>query len=273
MSPDPAPSSPASSKPAPSGRALRTGPKPRFTADQAVDAALGLGIERFTLAGVAAALGISAPALYRVVDSHEDLVDLCLARIAGQMRLPTSGASWQDQLRFFADETWRLTQEHPGLPATILERPGAHLHLAGTMRALIGSLEAADFPGGAEEIAFALDFLGDTVFVTHIGILPYRQADASGRRGIDRALEKQADLRGAAWTGAGDGTAGHDEHAGRAADSGETAAVGDGPAAGDDDPGAPSVLTIDESWTGRGMLDRKIDFIIAGIEQGLLSTP
>lgn len=264
MSPDPASSRPASSEPvptepalpesAPSGRTLRTGPKRRFTADQAVDAALRLGVERFTLSGVAAELGISAPALYRVVDSHEDLVDLCLAHIAGQMQLPTSGASWQEQLRFFADETWRLTQEHPGLPATILERPGAHLHLAGTMRALIDSLGAAGFPGGAEEIAFALDFLGDTVFVTHIGILPYRQADAAGRRGIDRALEKQADLRGAAWTGAGDESAGDVGHEGAAA-------------------GGPSVLTIDESWTGRGMLDRKIDFIIAGIEQGLLGTP
>lgn len=270
MSPDRAPSRSASAKPTPSARGPRTGPKPRFTADQAVDAALRLGVERFTLAGVAAELGISAPALYRVVDSHEGLVDLCLARIAGQMRLPTPGASWQEQLRFFADETWRLTQEHPGLPATILERPGAHLHLAGTMRALIDSLEAAGFPGGPEEIAFALDFLGDTVFVTHIGILPYRRADAAGRRGIDRALEKQADLRGVARTGAGDAGPGTDGSAGGSGRDGDDAVGG---ASADERAGGPSVLTIDESWTGRGMLDRKIDFIIAGIERGLLAAP
>ena len=52
----------------------KTGPKPKFTSEDAVMAALHLGIDRFTIAGVATQLGVATSAVYRLFDSRDALV-------------------------------------------------------------------------------------------------------------------------------------------------------------------------------------------------------
>ena len=51
----------------------KTGPKPKFTSEDAVMAALRLGIDRFTIAGVATQLGVATSAVYRLFDSRDAL--------------------------------------------------------------------------------------------------------------------------------------------------------------------------------------------------------
>jgi len=52
----------------------KTGPKPKFTSEDAVMAALHLGIDRFPIAGVATQLGVATSAVYRLFDSRDALV-------------------------------------------------------------------------------------------------------------------------------------------------------------------------------------------------------
>ncbi|MFD2757024.1 TetR/AcrR family transcriptional regulator [Gulosibacter faecalis] len=221
-------------------RASRTGPRPTFTVDDAVDAAMALGLDRFSLAGVAKALGVSTPALYRVTESREHLAHLCLERVARELAASSSlveppggwdGTGWQRLLRDYVADMWRALELHEGLASAILAHPGAHAHVNEYLVDLRDALAASGFPGDGDAVAFVLDFIGDTVLVTHIGIAPMRRRGDSGERGIDTA-RRMLESR--------------------------TGAEGD------------AIIGVDESWADRGWLDRKVDFIIAGLEAGIL---
>lgn len=69
---------------------LRPGRPSRFTPQDAVSAALDLGISRFTLAAVAKKLSVATPALYRCFPSRDSLLDACLETIAEHIIVPAS---------------------------------------------------------------------------------------------------------------------------------------------------------------------------------------
>lgn len=213
----------------------RTGPKPTFSARDAVDVAMRLGMDRFSLGGVARELGVSTPSLYRVIESREHLAHLCLARAVERIDFlwaPVDASqAWQDILRSYTRAFWQALEEHPGLAQSILTVPGAHAHVQAYLRRLIDALANAEFPGGLEEILFTIDFIGDITLVTHLGIVPLRAATSTGEQGLEMA---RGMLR---------------------AQAAET----------DEEP----VLPVEESWTQSGWLDRKVEFIIAALESGI----
>ncbi|MBV7295613.1 TetR/AcrR family transcriptional regulator [Corynebacterium sp. TAE3-ERU12] len=158
----------------------KTGPKPIFSIDDAVAAALRLGIDRFTLAGVAQELNIAAPSLYRVISSREDLLQQCLAYTSQQMEAPSASLSWQQQLREFVEVMWRVFDDYPGLSEVIVSTPVAHRHVQQLLDDMVVNLAAGGFPGDQDKILFAIDFIGDTVLSTHIATRPYRERGAEG---------------------------------------------------------------------------------------------
>lgn len=199
----------------------KTGPKPSFTVDDVVDAALEIGIARFTLAQVANRIGVSTSAVYRLFDSRDDLVHACLARGAASMEWPNgSPDSWQEVLREWAETSWEACERYPGLDEVLFTFPGAFRHVQGVARSLIKSLCGFGFT--EPQALFALDFIGDTVISTHLSISTLRNPGEDGRTGFEQmvALEQEDD-----------------------------------------------VFKPQESWIGRGFLDAKLDFIIAGLEE------
>lgn len=209
------------------------GPKPQFSAKDAVQAALDIGIAEFSMHKVASRLGVSTPALYRVTSSREELAHMCLEHIVHVTPLPFAQQSdtnrgWQEQLRQLADWAWDIYESWTGLDVTVLTLPGSHAHMQPALQMICTQLQKAGFPGDSALIHFTVDLLLDTVTVTHIGIMAMRAAAVhdEGLQQVQAALEKHA---------------------------------------------APGevVLPVEPSWIERGSLDAKTEFIITAVEQGI----
>ncbi|WP_162872720.1 TetR/AcrR family transcriptional regulator [Austwickia chelonae] len=207
----------------------KTGPKPSFTRDEVVTAALDIGIAEFTLARVAEQVGVGTSALYRLFPSREDLVHACLHRAAHTLSWPDPNLSWPDQLRSYADGVWRFCEAHPGIALVLLTTPGQHSHIQKNLHTCLRQLEDAGL--SRERSEFALDFIGDTVIATHIAVTMMRRCDQEGRTGLDAARARLAE---------------------------ESARTG-----------LPTIIQPDESWASRGDLDRKVEFVIAGLLAGM----
>ncbi|WP_168581447.1 TetR/AcrR family transcriptional regulator [Gephyromycinifex aptenodytis] len=206
----------------------KTGPKPTFSLADVVAAAVKIGLDRMTLAAVAQELGVAAPSLYRVVSSREDLLDRCMARAAQDLVLPDPGLPWQQQLRDYANACWDLHSRYPGLTTALIQVPGAHAHIQDYLDKLIAGLRQVDIPANDERIHFTIDFIADTVLITHLFVQTMRSQTAAGDPALQVARERLAAQR----------------------------------------PDGDVHFPAEECWLDRGFLDEKIDFIIAGIEAG-----
>lgn len=219
----------------------KTGPKPGFSRSDVVDAALEIGVDSFTMAQVAQRLGVRPSALYRTVDSRDDVVSACLERVSAQIRLPPERLGWEDYLRGLAECVWGTLEAHPGLDRTLMAMPWTSLHLMGLAQRAHATLVSASL--GSREAYFALDFIIDTTVATHQAVAALR-APAPGQRVLadngDRAQEPRGfDVLTRHWE--------------------EMKAAGI-PEGGDAHPFHP-----EESWLERGLLDHKIELIIDGV--------
>ena len=224
-----------------------TGPKPGFSRADVVEAALALGVADFTLTAVAGRLGVAVSGLYRTIASREDLLAACLERVAAEMELSRSGATWQEALRAHAESMWALLERYPGLAGVIMSVPWAHQIFADLFAEAHQTL--VDRGLGPEDAGVVLDFVGDTVITMHAQIEVMRSpADQtvfpSPPRAADGRAPETPEDRKARPTGL--------EEASRFA-AARVRAV-------------PAVLTPNESWIERGGLDRKIEIIIRGVE-------
>ncbi|MCS5479595.1 TetR/AcrR family transcriptional regulator [Corynebacterium sp. YIM 101645] len=100
--------------------AAGVGRRPRFTSDDVVTAALRLGVDRFTLSGIAEELGVRPPAIYRLFPSRGMIVEAAVAVIAGRFGAPRGG-TWQEVLRCWVGECDRLFGRYPGFVHLIYE--------------------------------------------------------------------------------------------------------------------------------------------------------
>lgn len=201
-------------------RGRKVGRKPSFTAADVVAAAIAEGIDRFTLAAIASRLGVVTPAIYRLFPSRDDLVVACLDAAGATLAVPTRGMPWRDALQLWADECWRLCEEYPGLSRLVYSYPAAPTRIEPVLQAYADHLGAHGKT--RRQAMFALDFIGDTVFASHLGVESMRTVREDGRTGL-------ATIRDA---------------------------VGD----------ADVLLQPEDAWTGRTVLDAKIEFILRGLE-------
>lgn len=156
----------------------KTGPKPGFTRDDVIAAALEIGVDSFTMAQVAARLGVRPSALYRTVASRDDVVAACLERIGAGIRLPRGGQPWEDYLRGVVEAMWKALEEHPGLDRTLMSLPWTNLHLLRTAQCAHGELVAAGMD--PREAYFALDVVIDTTVATHQAVAALRAPAQEG---------------------------------------------------------------------------------------------
>lgn len=207
----------------------RTGPKPRFSRDDAVRAALEIGIGDFSLSQVAARLGVVTTALYRTVTSRDDLLRICLDQISTECDFTGIAGPWPHVLRDFAQQFWQLMEDYPGLAGVLMSVPWAHQSFASQ----IASVHRALLAGGLDEqtASLGLDCVGDTVVITHVEVMAARRvqqlADGSSETGLD-ATRRQFRDRNLAEV-------------------------------------LPRGLRPGPDWVKRGWLDRKVEVIIRGL--------
>ena len=166
-----------------------TGPRPGFSRDDVVDAALEIGIAEFTLTAVAKHLGVAVSGLYRTIASREDLLAACLERIAAEVETPGAGRRWPDAVRAHAEAIWAMLERYPGVP-------WAHQLFAAPVAQACQIL--VDGGLGVEEAGVVLDFIGDTVISTHAQIEVMRSPAAPSGLGGPTGLEETSRFAAAA---------------------------------------------------------------------------
>jgi AcrR family transcriptional regulator len=108
----------------------RPGPRPRYTRDQVLRAALELidaeQPEAFTMRRVADELGMGVMTLYGYVRNKEEMIEgvtaLAFAELEGTAAMDSA---WEERLRDEVDQLYRVSRRHPHLVALILAQTSA----------------------------------------------------------------------------------------------------------------------------------------------------
>lgn len=227
-----------------------TGPKPGFSREDVVDAAMALGIADFTLSSVAQRLGVATPTLYRTISSRNDLLHACLKRLSKQIDFPTPTGTWQEVLRLQTESMWQMLEDLPGLDRVLLNVPWAYQVFTPGIMPIYRALIA----GGLDHhnAIMALDFTGDTILSCHVQHENLRSPAANppgdvGGKGAAAALEgtdggtAPRGIEVAAWYYITDENA----------------------------HGLAPEFTPQESWLDGHWMRHKIEIIIRGIEASL----
>ncbi|WP_158608037.1 TetR/AcrR family transcriptional regulator [Nocardia panacis] len=107
----------------------RTGPgrRPRRSRAEVTTAAIeiadGEGMEAVTMRRIAAELGTGAMSLYRYVTGRDDLIDLMIDAVMGEIDLPVAGGDWRRDLAAVAERTRVVGLRHPWWGALANRRP------------------------------------------------------------------------------------------------------------------------------------------------------
>lgn len=163
----------------------KTGPKPTFTREDVIHAALNLGVAEFTLADVAKQVGVATSAVYRLFDSRDDLVHACMAHCTKTMDWDfPSSTPWDHALRQWAGRIWNVCDEYPGLDVLLFTVPGVFVHVRHSINRLIKLLMKQGF--SKDDALLAFDFVGDTVISAHIGVSAITTPDREGITALER---------------------------------------------------------------------------------------
>lgn len=171
-----------------------TGPKPCFSKQDVIDTVFAIGINKFTLNSVAKKLNLSAPAIYRVVKTRAELVELCLAQAGKELETIPTGLSWQAYLLHWSRACWDLGLKYPGIAEVILTFPGAHIHIQKTLHNYFSALLANNIPGGLKSAQRSMAIIGRftlSLVLTHEQL---QMKDDNGIPIIEVAMEKFSNL-------------------------------------------------------------------------------
>jgi AcrR family transcriptional regulator len=151
--------------------ARRSGRQP-LSQQSVVDAALAIldrdGLDAVTMRAVAQELGTGAASLYAHVSNKDELAELMLDRVMGEISVPDPDPDrWQDQVRALARETVRILTGHPGIARVALETliPVGPNALAGTER-MLALFRAGGLPDRV--VALAIDLFA--TFTTAVAL-------------------------------------------------------------------------------------------------------
>lgn len=106
----------------------RRGPKPRYSVDEVVTAAVAVadaeGLQAISVRRIAVELGVSAMSIYTYVPSKAELVELMFDRVLGETaELSPDATGWREALTEVACERWRLSERHPWMLDLAMHRP------------------------------------------------------------------------------------------------------------------------------------------------------
>jgi AcrR family transcriptional regulator len=153
----------------------RTGRRRTLDREAVVDAALRVvdaeGLDAVTIRRVAEELGTSGTALYTYVRDKDELVDLLLDRVIGEVDVSVVPADlpWPEQVRGFAREMRRVLRSHRDIARATLGRIPQGENALSVMDEMLGRLRAAQVP--EEVIALGADLLG-----LYVGAVSYEES-------------------------------------------------------------------------------------------------
>jgi AcrR family transcriptional regulator len=105
------------------GAGSRPGPPPSLTvpriAAAAVDLADARGLAAVTMRSLAAAVGVSAPALYRYVASRDELVGHMVDLVSADLEHPPPSGNWVHDMTAVADQQRVIFSAHPWLAEAV----------------------------------------------------------------------------------------------------------------------------------------------------------
>jgi AcrR family transcriptional regulator len=138
------------------------------------------GGDALTMRRVAEHIGVSASSLYGYVSNKEELIQLVLEEIIGEIDPGAAlapGASWQDMVRGFAREMLRVFRRHPGVAGLTLGRvPAGPAMLTGAEQ-LLAVLRAAGLPDQVAAYVGDLGSLYVGAFAHELDVTPQAAPD------------------------------------------------------------------------------------------------
>ncbi|HEX6388587.1 MAG TPA: helix-turn-helix domain-containing protein [Solirubrobacteraceae bacterium] len=182
-----------SSQPDPS----RPGPRPRFTREQVLAAALRV-IDReqpdaFTMRRVADELGVGVMTLYGYVRNKDEILEGVTALAIAAEPEPAAGASWDERLRGDAELLYALCRRHPNLVRLVMRQASGAPGLGQVRERMREALEGAGFGELAAQHAlgaltsYAIGF-GALAFRHGSADVPAHLSDAAFAYGLDLVL-------------------------------------------------------------------------------------
>lgn len=136
--------------------------KPPVTAEAIIDAALAIidteGLEALSMRGVAQRLDTGAATLYAHVQNKDDLLELVLDRVNGEVRLPKPDPDhWQEQLRGAARQIRDVYAAHNDLAKASFGKVPTLPNSLTAIEGMLALLKAGDLPD--QVVAWAADLL------------------------------------------------------------------------------------------------------------------
>jgi len=152
------------------------------------------GLEAVSLRRIASELGVTPMALYRYVQSKEELLDAMLEAVWAEVELPDANAGdWWDGLAALARSTRRAFLSHPAAAAIAATRPGSGRNILRVIDAILALLERAGFdPELAVRVylPFARSLLALIVF--EASLLPEVSEEERRQRALRTRFELEA---------------------------------------------------------------------------------
>jgi AcrR family transcriptional regulator len=164
---------------------------PPLSRDRIVDAAVALldehGAEGLTMRRLAAALGVTSTALYWHVSTKDDVLDLAVDRIFGDVRLPDAGADWRDDVRVLI-LGWRAAMLGHPWAAGLIGRPMLGPNVLARTEFLQAALVRGGFAG--RSLAVVTRLLANYVIGSAVTEATWRRsADPQERSAARRHIE------------------------------------------------------------------------------------
>jgi len=114
------------------------------------------GLAAVSMRKVAGAIGAGATALYRYVDSRDELVDLMLDAVLAELRFPPLAGGWQADVLALARALDAVCRQHPWVVDVLQAQPPMTPHGVALLERVLGALEPVDAAGHAKLEAAAM---------------------------------------------------------------------------------------------------------------------
>jgi AcrR family transcriptional regulator len=135
-----------------------------------VDTAIDVGLDSFTLATVAARVGVGESTVYGYVASRDELFTAAAATVFERLDIDSDARTWSDYVDTIAQRTFDLAADNPGLREYVLWGPYAATTVT-TFETLVARVQAwlPDIPEhlawvlASRPVVLSLGYLGDPV--------------------------------------------------------------------------------------------------------------
>lgn len=113
--------------------------------DRALKLADEVGIDGLSMRKLASELGTTPMAIYNHVSNKDELIDLLLARVVGELELPEIGAPWQEAMRKRAHSMRNIILRHKWAAVLLISKISLTDEVLSDVNATIGCLIQTGF--------------------------------------------------------------------------------------------------------------------------------